>query len=68
MAAMSKAADLTGKFATAAAMVRHLLADPMLPDELLPDGWPGDRLRASYNEFAAELSARRDRTELMEAT
>ena len=49
-------------------MVRHLLTDPVLPDELLPEDWPGDRLRASYNEFAAELAARRDHTELMEAT
>jgi phenylacetic acid degradation operon negative regulatory protein len=51
----------------AAAMVRHLLADPVLPGELLPVRWPGDRLRSSYNEFAAELTARRDHTELMEA-
>jgi phenylacetic acid degradation operon negative regulatory protein len=67
MAAMAKADDVPGKFVTAAAMVRHLLADPMLPDELLPKDWPGDRLRASYNEFAAELGARRDHNELMEA-
>lgn len=61
------AADIPGRFAVAAAMVRHLLADPVLPAELLPAGWPGDRLRVSYNEFAAELAARRDHTELMEA-
>ncbi|CAN5644442.1 PaaX family transcriptional regulator C-terminal domain-containing protein [soil metagenome] len=67
MAVMSKAADIPGKFVSAAAMVRHLLADPMLPEELLPQGWPGDRLRASYTEFAAELGARRDHNELMEA-
>ncbi|MCV7227484.1 PaaX family transcriptional regulator C-terminal domain-containing protein [Mycolicibacterium komossense] len=67
MAEMSKAADVPGRFATAAAMVRHLLADPMLPDELLPHDWPGDRLRVAYQEFAAELGARREHTELMEA-
>ncbi len=67
MAVISKVADIPGRFVVAAAMVRHLLADPVLPGELLPDGWPGDRLRACYNEFAAELAARRDHTELMEA-
>lgn len=66
MAAMSTAVDIAGKFITAAAMVRHLLVDPMLPEELLPQDWPGDRLRASYTEFVAELSARRDHHEPME--
>ncbi len=68
MAAMTKAVDIPGRFIVAATIVRHLQADPMLPGELLPDDWPGDRLRVSYNEFAAELAARRDHTELMEAT
>ena len=45
---------------SAAAMVRHLLTDPVLPDELLPDDWPGAALREAYNDFAAELVARRD--------
>ena len=67
MAARSKAVDVPGRFIVAATMVRHLQVDPMLPGELLPDDWPGDRLRAAYNEFAAELGARRDHTELMEA-
>jgi phenylacetic acid degradation operon negative regulatory protein len=49
-------------------MVRHLLTDPVLPDELLPDDWPGAALRAAYVNFAAELVARRDGVELMEAT
>ena len=35
------------------------LADPVLPDELLPADWPGTRLRAAYNDFAAELTERR---------
>ena len=29
-------------------MVRHLLTDPVLPDELLPDDWPGTVLREAY--------------------
>ena len=64
---MSSAADIPGQFVTAAAMVRHLLTDPVLPPELLPDEWPGKALRDTYNEFAAELISRRD-NELMEAT
>ncbi|AQA01799.1 PaaX domain-containing protein, C- domain protein [Mycobacterium sp. MS1601] len=60
---MAEARDIPSRFGTAAAMVRHLLTDPLLPDELLPAGWPGDELRSRYQEFAAELSARRDRVE-----
>ena len=64
---MAGATDIPGRFVVAAAMVRHLLADAVLPGELLPQDWPGDRLRLSYNEFAAELAARRYHTELTEA-
>ena len=39
---------------------------PVLPDELLPAQWPGAALRTAYNDFAAELVARRDDAELME--
>jgi len=65
---MTAAADVPGRFVAAAGMVRHLLTDPVLPDELLPEGWPGAALRQSYAEFEAELLARRNETELMEAT
>jgi len=64
---MSAASDVPGRFVAAAGMVRHLLTDPVLPDELLPDGWPGAALRNSYAQFAAELVARRNEYELMEA-
>jgi phenylacetic acid degradation operon negative regulatory protein len=57
---MSAAPDIPGRFLVAAAMVRHLLTDPMLPDELLPGDWPGARLRAAYHDFAAELLQRRE--------
>jgi phenylacetic acid degradation operon negative regulatory protein len=57
---MAEAADMPARFVTAAGMVRHLLTDPVLPEELLPAGWPGDDLRQAYTEFAAELVARRD--------
>jgi phenylacetic acid degradation operon negative regulatory protein len=59
--------DIPTRFVAAAAIVRHLLTDPVLPDELLPGGWPGAALRQCYAEFAAELVARRNPAELMEA-
>jgi len=62
------ATDVPGRFVVAAAMVRHLLTDPMLPAELLPADWPGAALRAAYRDFAKELSERRDMTQLLEAT
>ncbi|HYB35980.1 MAG TPA: PaaX family transcriptional regulator C-terminal domain-containing protein [Mycobacterium sp.] len=65
---MAAASDIPRRFVVAAAMVRHLLTDPMLPAELLPADWPGAQLRAAYNDFAAELTKRRDRTQLVEAT
>ncbi|MDT5018868.1 MAG: phenylacetic acid degradation operon negative regulatory protein [Mycobacterium sp.] len=63
---MASAADVPARFVTAAAMVRHLLTDPVLPDELLPADWPGAGLREAYMNFAAEFTSRRN-TELMEA-
>jgi phenylacetic acid degradation operon negative regulatory protein len=64
---MAVASDIPGRFVVAAAMVRHLLTDPMLPAELLPTGWPGARLRAVYTDFATELTGRRDQIQLVEA-
>ena len=65
---MSAARDIPGRFVAAAGIVRHLLTDPVLPVELLPGDWPGAQLREAYTNFAAELAARRDGVELMEAT
>ena len=65
---MAAASDVPGRFVVAAAMVRHLLTDPMLPAELLPADWPGARLRAAYHDFATDLAQRRDPTQLVEAT
>jgi phenylacetic acid degradation operon negative regulatory protein len=64
---MAAASDIPGRFVVAAAMVRHLLSDPMLPTELLPANWPGAQLRAAYHDFAAELTKRRDGIQLVEA-
>jgi phenylacetic acid degradation operon negative regulatory protein len=68
LAEMSLASDVPSRFVVAAAMVRHLLTDPVLPTELLPVDWPGGRLRTAYNGFVAELTARRDGIQLVEAT
>jgi phenylacetic acid degradation operon negative regulatory protein len=38
-------------FAAAAATLRHLRTDPLLPEALLPPGWPADRLRARYSVY-----------------
>lgn len=64
---MAAASDIPGRFMVAAAMVRHLLSDPMLPAELLPRDWPGAQVRAAYHDFAAELTKRRNQTQLVEA-
>jgi phenylacetic acid degradation operon negative regulatory protein len=68
LAEMSDATDVPARFVVAAAIVRHLLTDPVLPAELLPADWPGAGLRAAYNDFAAELFERRDGIRLVEAT
>jgi len=65
---MAQGSDIPGRFLVAAAMVRHLLTDPMLPTELLPADWPGARLREAYHDFATELAQRRDPTQLVEVT
>ena len=44
------------RLATAAAIVRHIDADPLLPAELRPDGWPAATLRETYAAYQRELS------------
>ncbi len=44
-------ASLAEGFVVSAAVLRLLQADPLLPAELLPDGWPGDALRDEYDRF-----------------
>jgi phenylacetic acid degradation operon negative regulatory protein len=43
------------RFMTAAAIVRHLETDPLLPAPLLPAQWPGPRLRQAYAGYEREL-------------
>lgn len=57
---MESASDTPARFVAAAGMVRHLLTDPVLPDNLLPPDWPANALRDSYFQFADELAARRN--------
>ena len=64
---MATATDTPARFTAAAAILRHLLTDPVLPEALLPDDWPGNVLRESYARFAQEFMARRDQTEPVEA-
>jgi phenylacetic acid degradation operon negative regulatory protein len=40
-----------------AAVVRHLLRDPALPEALLPEAWPSIPLRERYADYQAELIA-----------
>lgn len=48
---------LADTFRLDAAVVRHLLADPLLPAELAPAGWPADDLRAAFGRFDAGFKA-----------
>jgi phenylacetic acid degradation operon negative regulatory protein len=55
--AAAEAGDLARRFTVSAAVLRHLLADPLLPAGLLPGDWPGAALRARYDAFEADLRA-----------
>ncbi len=43
--------DLAPGFVLSASVVRHLLADPLLPAEVLPGDWPGRALRETYDRW-----------------
>jgi phenylacetic acid degradation operon negative regulatory protein len=42
-------------FTAAAALLRHLRTDPLLPAELVPAGWPGDELRTRYTAHVRSI-------------
>lgn len=48
---------LAAGFVVSAAVLRHFQADPLLPDELLPEQWPGAALRRDYDRFDAAYRA-----------
>jgi phenylacetic acid degradation operon negative regulatory protein len=52
---LADTADPAQRLAVAAHVVRHLTADPLLPSELLPAGWPGPALRSAYAVYQREL-------------
>lgn len=55
LGAMTEAATPADEVTVAAAMARHLLDDPLLPSELVPQDWHGPALRAAYDRFGAEF-------------
>ncbi|GAA4239657.1 PaaX family transcriptional regulator C-terminal domain-containing protein [Actinomadura meridiana] len=54
-AAMAAATGVAERFALAAAVLRHLVNDPLLPPDLLPSGWLGQELRDEYGHFENEF-------------
>ncbi|WUH99090.1 PaaX domain-containing protein, C- domain protein [Spirillospora sp. NBC_00431] len=53
--ALTEATAIAERFTLAAAILRHLVRDPILPPELLPSGWPGPNLRVQYERFESEF-------------
>lgn len=51
--AATETSDPTARFAAVCAGLDHLTTDPVLPAELLPAGWPADRLRAATTAYLA---------------
>ncbi len=47
------AESLPDGFVLSAAVLRHLGVDPLLPRELLPRHWPGERVRVEYDRYDA---------------
>ncbi len=45
--------DLEPGFVLSASVLRHFQADPLLPPELLAPDWPGQHLRARYDDWDA---------------
>lgn len=45
------------RLAVAAALVRQLANDPLLPTTLQPTGWPAGEMRATYADYQAELAS-----------
>ncbi|MEU6811569.1 PaaX family transcriptional regulator C-terminal domain-containing protein [Streptomyces sp. NPDC046831] len=58
LAHVARAERPADHFTALAAVVRHLLADPVLPDELLPADWPGTALRTLYTDHRRQLTER----------
>lgn len=55
MGLLRSAGEPARRLAVAAAVVRHIRTDPVLPARLLPARWPGARLRRAYDGYRVEL-------------
>lgn len=55
VAGMQQAHTPIDRLTVAAAIVRHLLTDPLMPAELLDEHWPAGQLRSTYHAFTREL-------------
>jgi phenylacetic acid degradation operon negative regulatory protein len=55
LGAYHRAEDPAARFVVAAAILRHLRTDPLLPDRLTPPAWPARNLRRTYETFETEL-------------
>jgi phenylacetic acid degradation operon negative regulatory protein len=54
----NKRESIRYEFALSIAVIRHLQLDPMLPDELTPEHWPGHTLRRTYRRFDGAFKRR----------
>ena len=52
---LTDAGSARERLTVSAAVVRHLLVDPALPAEMLPDDWPSERLQTAYARYRADL-------------
>ena len=53
--ALNGATAIAERFTLAAAVLRHLVDDPLLPPSLLPQDWPGPGLREDYERFKTDF-------------
>lgn len=54
-AALPDPGALAPAFVVGAATAQHLRRDPLLPDELLPAGWPATELRSHYAAYTSAM-------------
>lgn len=57
LARLESTTEPATRLAVAAAVVRHLAADPLLPATLLPPDWPAEAMRTTYAAYQGELRA-----------
>jgi phenylacetic acid degradation operon negative regulatory protein len=55
LAELDRVREPAPRLVAAAALVRHLASDPLLPPALLPADWPSALMRSGYAAYQAEL-------------